>query len=72
MPDIIRNILFFFDPEHLGRAFLAGLFIFFIGMALYYVATRTRWASAALKVLGIALALYGAAHELAAIQAWAA
>ncbi len=68
MPDFLATILIFFSPDHPVKAIVAGALLVWLGMAVYYIATRRPAASAALKALGIAIALYGGGHASAAFM----
>jgi len=70
--ETLSQFLVFFSAEHLIRSLIAGVFVGWIGQALYYIATKSRWRSAALKVAGIVIALYGSAHAVTAIGAMVA
>ncbi|MDH2092444.1 hypothetical protein N5K21_27375 [Rhizobium pusense] len=62
MVEFFASFLIFFDAAHPAKTIAAGALLVFLGMAVYYIATRRRAASAALKVLGIAIAAYGGGH----------
>jgi hypothetical protein len=68
MPDFFASFLVFFSAEHPVRTIVAGMLLVGLGMAVYYVATRRRATSAVLKVLGVAIALYGGGHTSAAFM----
>lgn len=62
MLEFFASFLIFFDMAHPFKTIVAGGLIVFIGMAIYYIATRSRWSNAVLKVFGLAVAAYGAGH----------
>lgn len=62
MAEFFASFLIFFDISHPLKTIVAGALLVFLGMAVYYIATRSRWSNAALKVFGIAVAAYGAGH----------
>lgn len=62
MVEFFASFLIFFDMAHPFKTIVAGALIVFIGMAIYYIATRSRWSNAALKLFGLAVAAYGAGH----------
>lgn len=66
MLEFFNSFLIFFDAVNPAKTIAAGALLVFLGMAVYYIATRRRAASAALKVLGIAIAAYGGGHASAA------
>lgn len=68
MPDFIAHSLIFFSAQHPIRAIIAGMIIIWIGMAVFYLATRRRAAGTALKVLGLAIAAYGGGHASAGLM----
>ncbi|NRP23299.1 hypothetical protein LPJGGPFB_06569 [Ensifer adhaerens] len=68
MPDFVSHLLIFFSPDHPTRTIVAGALMVWLGMAIYYIATRRRGTSVALKALGVAVALYGGGHASAALM----
>ena len=68
MAEFFTTFLLFFSADNPIRTIVAGVLLVWLGMALYYIATRRRGASVALKALGIAIALYGGGHGTAGLM----